>query len=150
MKSVLFLPIIALSIDVLVEITHKSAVVLETKERDTRSMNPVSGVKTPGNTIFNNSPILLKNTAFTATLSPFLGPRLGGGGVAVFAGAAPERSFINIAATAMAPKMATFGFPCNFDNAPIVVYMIPLLLLEGGKQQRQILSRLNARLMVRP
>jgi hypothetical protein len=77
-NSPLFLPMIALSIEVLVDITHKSAVVLDTKERETRSMNPVSAVKTPGRTIFKRVPRRLKKRAFTATRSPFPLPPRGG------------------------------------------------------------------------
>jgi hypothetical protein len=110
---------IALSMEVLVDITHKSAVVLDTRESDTRSMKPVSAVKTPGRIIFNRDPRRLKKTAFTATLSLFLPPRLGGA-------EAPRwgcwvRSFItNAARVASAPMMATdFTLGFIFDRAPI-------------------------------
>lgn len=73
MKSPLFLPIIARSIEVLVWIIHRSAIVLETSDKETNIMNPASGVNTPGTTTFNNAHNLLKKTESTCIFS-FFGP----------------------------------------------------------------------------
>jgi hypothetical protein len=86
-KSPLFLPMMALSMDVLVEIIHKSAVVLDTNERDTRSMKRDSEVKKPGRTTFTKDIRRLKNTMFTATFSPFLLNELRGEGAGEGCGA---------------------------------------------------------------
>lgn len=123
MNSPLFLPMIALSMEVLVEITHKSAVVLETKERDTRSMKPASGQKKLGRIIFKREPRRLKKTAFTATRSPFLPPRPAGWGAA---GRPAGCWFLYLetiaASTARALMMATgLAFVCSFDRAPILL-----------------------------
>ncbi len=100
---------IALSIEVLVEMIHKSAVVLDTKDRETSIMKRVSEVRTPGITIFNKLTNFLKKIILTATLSFFLLLLSDGGEVGLLRCCCWVRSLaIKATSVATVPIIATF------------------------------------------